>query len=198
MVPVNNLDSMNENISFDLSTCLDVFFDNNNDLSTGENILEKNDINCKYYDEQSLINSLSTCKLPLAISINIQRLSSKFDKLQELISTFESNKVYFDVLAIQETWGIKDLKSLSLQSYHDLVFKSRSLSRGGGIGFYINKNLKLKLLMNIQLLMNASLNLFVLKLSSLKINLLFSCLYIDLLLIIFCLTLSNLQLFLKL
>ena len=81
-------------------------------------------------------------------------------------------------MAIQETWDIKDLKSLSLQSYHDLVFKSRSLSRGGGIGFYINKNLKLKLLMNIQLLMNASLNLFVLKLSSLKINLLFSCLYI--------------------
>ena len=136
---------MNENISFDLSTCLDVFFDNNNDLSTGENILEKNDINCKYYDEQSLINSFSTCKLPLAISINIQSLSSKFDKLQELISTFESNKVYFDVLAIQETWDIKDLKSLSLQSYHDLVFKSRSLSRGGGIGFYINKNLKFKI-----------------------------------------------------
>ena len=24
---------------------------NNNDLSTGENILEKNDINCKYYDK---------------------------------------------------------------------------------------------------------------------------------------------------
>ena len=45
--------------------------------------------------------------------------------------------------------------------------------------------------------MNASLNLFVLKLSSLKINLLFSCLYIDLLHIIFCLTQSNLQLFLK-
>ena len=62
--------------------------------------------------------------------------------LQELISTFESDKVYFDVLAIQETWDIKDLKSLFLQSYHDLVFKSRSLSRGGGIGFYINKNLK--------------------------------------------------------
>ena len=80
---------MNENISFDLSTCLDVFFDNNNDLSTGENILEKNDINCKYYDEQSLLNSFSTRKLPLAISINIQSLSSKFDNLQELISTFE-------------------------------------------------------------------------------------------------------------
>ena len=145
MVPVNNLGSKNKNISFDLSPCLDVFFDNNNDLSTGENILEKNDINCKYYDEQSLLNSFSTRKLPLAISINIQRLSSKFDKLQELISTFESNKVYFDVLAIQETWDIKDLKSVYLQSYHNLVFKSRSLSSGGGIGFYINKNLKIKI-----------------------------------------------------
>ena len=143
MEPLSTLGSIN-----DLSSCLDVYFDLNkdniNNIETES--LDHYSIDCKYYDEQSMITSFSSSKNPIAISINIQSLSSKFEKFSDMIANFELNKLFIDVIAIQETWDIKNVNSLTLPSFHEFIYKTRSSSRGGGVGFYIKRDLKFKII----------------------------------------------------
>ena len=50
-----------------------------------------------------MISNFSSSKNPIAISINIQSLSSKFEKFSDMIANFELNNLFFDVIAIKET-----------------------------------------------------------------------------------------------
>ena len=50
------------------------------------------------------------------------------------------------MIAIQETWEIKNVNSLTLPSFHEFIYKTRSSSRGGGVGFYIKRDLKFKII----------------------------------------------------
>ena len=78
-------------------------FDLNKDINNNPNFLDHDSIECKYNDEQSMISNFSSSKNPIAISINIQSLSSKFEKFSDMIANFELNNLFFDVIAIQET-----------------------------------------------------------------------------------------------
>ena len=78
-------------------------FDLNKDINNNPNFLDHDSIECKYDDEQSMISNFSSSKNPIAISINIQSLSSKFEKFSDMIANFELNNLFFDVIAIQET-----------------------------------------------------------------------------------------------
>ena len=78
-------------------------FDLNKDINNNPNFLDHDSIECKYNDEQSMISNFSSSKNPIAISINIQSLSSKFEKFSDIIANFELNNLFFDVIAIQET-----------------------------------------------------------------------------------------------
>ena len=142
---------------------LDVYFDLNQDIinNNESDSIDHDSIDCKYYDEQSMISSFSSFKNPIAISINIQSLSSKFENFSDMISNFEQNNLFFDVIAIQETWDIKNVNSLTLPSFHEFISKTRSSSRGGGVGFYIKRDLKFKIIKDFLSLMNASLNRYV-------------------------------------
>ena len=102
MEPLSTLGSINANNSLDLSSCLDVYFDLNKDNINNivSDSLDHDSIACKYYDEQSMITSFSSSKNPIAISINIQSLSSKFEKFSGMIANFEQNKLFIDVIAV--------------------------------------------------------------------------------------------------
>ena len=78
-------------------------FDLNKDINNNPNFLDHDSIECKYNDEQSMISNFSSSKNPIAISINIQSLSSKFEKFSDIIANFELNNLFFDVIAIKET-----------------------------------------------------------------------------------------------
>ena len=78
-------------------------FDLNKDINNNPNFLDHDSIECKYNDEQSMISNFSSSKNPIAISINIQSLSSKFEKFSDMIANFELNNLFFDVIAIKET-----------------------------------------------------------------------------------------------
>ena len=121
------------------------------DINNDQDLLDHDSIDCKFYDEQSMISSFSSSKNPIAISINIQSLSSKFEKFSDMISNFELNNLFFDVIAIQETWDIKNVKSLTLPSFHEFISKTRSSSRGGGVGFYIKSDLKYKIIEDLSI-----------------------------------------------
>ena len=97
MEPISTLGSINVNNSLDLSSCLDVYFDLNQDIinNNESDSIEHDSIDCKYYDEQSMISSFSSSKNPIAISINIQSLSSKFENFSDMISNFEQNNLFF-------------------------------------------------------------------------------------------------------
>ena len=68
-----------------------------------------------------------------------------------MISILGNEDTLFDIIALQEIWDIKDLKSLALPGYHELVFKSRSNARGGGVGFYIREGLNFKVIDELSL-----------------------------------------------
>ena len=78
-------------------------FDLKKDINNNPNFLDHDSIECKYNDEQSMISNFSSSKNPIAISINIESLSSKFEKFSDMIANFELNNLFFDVIAIQET-----------------------------------------------------------------------------------------------
>ena len=143
---VNLLDSLNSDPTYDLTNCLNTFLSSLDDSFEDINLWSDINIDCKYYDDSSLIERFSGLNNPLVLNANIQSLSSKHDKLSEMIKILENENVIFDVIALQETWEIKDVKSLSLPGYHELIFKNRSSARGGGIGFYIKNTLNYKVI----------------------------------------------------
>ena len=143
---------MNTNPDLDLADSLNNFLSSQNDfLRTEINLFDNLNIECKYYDESSLVASFSGINNPLILNANIQSLSSKFNRLSEMISILGNEDTLFDIIALQEIWDIKDLKSLALPGYHELVFKSRSNARGGGVGFYIREGLNFKVIDELSL-----------------------------------------------
>jgi len=143
---------MNTNPDLDLADSLNTFLSSQNDFLRAEiNLFDNLNIECKYYDESSLVASFSGINNPLILNANIQSLSSKFNRLSEMISILGNEDTFFDVIALQEIWDIKDLKSLALPGYHELVFKSRSNARGGGVGFYIREGLNFKVIDELSL-----------------------------------------------
>ena len=143
---------MNTNPDLDLADSLNTFLSSQNDFLCAEtNLFDNLNIECKYYDESSLVASFSGINNPLILNANIQSLSSKFNRLSEMISILGNKNTFFDIIALQEIWDIKDLKSLALPGYHELVFKSRSNARGGGVGFYIREGLNFKVIEELSL-----------------------------------------------
>ena len=103
-------------------------------------------ISSQFHDFNSLTHNFKNSNKPLFISLNIQSLNSKFEKLSLLIKSLSNKGVTIDIIALQETWQIKDVNLFSLPGYQPLVYKNRSKGRGGGIGFYIKNGLNFKII----------------------------------------------------
>jgi hypothetical protein len=55
-----------------------------------------------------------------------------------------AKKIHVDVIALQETWHIQYANLLDIPGYQRLVYKNRSVGRGGGVGFYVKNGINFK------------------------------------------------------
>ena len=101
---------------------------------------------CNFMDETEYCTKYSNSKNLSCCSFNVQSLPAKFNELSDFISLMLSNSAAPDILCIQELWQIPDPIALSLPSYHNLVFKLRHNTQGGGVGIYIRDHIKFNIL----------------------------------------------------
>jgi len=60
-------------------------------------------LECKFYDLNSLNTNTNVLNNPIFLSLNVQSLQSKFEDLKTLIMDLVDKNVQIDVLALQET-----------------------------------------------------------------------------------------------
>ena len=102
-------------------------------------------LSCSYYDNEELINKFKNCKNLKYLGWNLGSLVSKFVEFKGYISFLAQNNVFFDVICIQEIYQINDTDLFKLDNY-EFVHKGRSKSKGGGIGIFVHKRLKFKVM----------------------------------------------------
>ena len=96
--------------------------------------LNCNEVNEDFFAQQNIANSL------FIISCNIQSLNSKFNKLTEMIDSFNSKFKIPDVIGLQETFLSLNSPPPPVKGYHPFIHSCRSNSKGGGVGLFINEN----------------------------------------------------------
>lgn len=138
------LAELNNNLIYDNSTLLNKLLH----LEDTANTFSNTHLHSKYYDHSSIISKFKNCKLPLILSTNIQSLMSKFDQLKNFILELTNAGISIDIIALQEIWQVHDTNLVNIPGFHQLLSETRNCKRGGGVGFYINNNLKFKKLIS--------------------------------------------------
>ena len=116
-----------------------------NDDNDQFDIFKNIDIDCNFYDLQEFVQTFKNSNDLKIVSLNINRLSSKFEKLLDLLDYSIRNDTFFDVIALQETWHIKDESVFDIRGYN-LIYKDRGNEiQGGGVAFYIRNDYKFKI-----------------------------------------------------
>jgi hypothetical protein len=80
---------------------------------------------CRPYFRFSKWGSLNS------IAVRI-RVNAKHETLKELMCTLQNKKIPIEILALQETWAVKYVNLLDIPGFERLIFKNRSVGRGGG------------------------------------------------------------------
>ena len=121
-------------------------FESTDDDDFIENPYISDNLSCNYYTEDSFLGSYRNLASPLVLNLNVQYLQSKFNSLKELLDLYSSKGVNFDIISLQEISTIDDSSTLILPGFHPLVYKSRTLCKGGGVGFYVRNDLDFKVI----------------------------------------------------
>ena len=80
------------------------------------------------------------------LSVNVCSLMSKHTSLSSfLLNIADKNVIIF---AVQEVWEIPHTDLISIPGFN-FSHKSRQMSRGGGVAFYIRNNIQFKLIDNL-------------------------------------------------
>lgn len=92
------------------------------------------------------IDSLPSVLLPIPnkfslLSINIQSINPKFDKLATLLTMLKENNFIFSTICIQETWLTQnhDTSILNLPGYN-LIHQGKICSEHGGLITYLKED----------------------------------------------------------
>jgi hypothetical protein len=135
-----SLGELNNDATFDASNILNSY------ISDDENVSQffSTQIGSKYLDAETFSTCFKGSKAPLILSINIQSLNSKYEKLKLFMETLRLSKVPVDVLILQETWDIKYPAQLTIPGFQNIVYHTREKGRGGGVGMYIRTGLNFK------------------------------------------------------
>ena len=94
-----------------------------------------------YYNLNDLCNELQPLKDEfIIITVNIESLLAKLDRLKELISFFYSHDIIISAIALQETWltDDADINFLKIPGYHDPIHQGRICGKKGGLITYIH------------------------------------------------------------
>jgi hypothetical protein len=102
-------------------------------------------LDSKFYNLDN-IASIRNSGNSLYLSLNIQSLNSKFEKLKVFILELHQKGLNIEVIALQETWEIQYPELLIIPGYQQIVFKNRLGMRGGGVGFYVKNGLNFKIM----------------------------------------------------
>ena len=97
---------------------------------------------CNYYDKRSILDKFANNKNLLFLSLNLQSLQSKFFELSTFANILQNRQILVDIIGLQEVWSIgSNIDSLDIPGFQRLIFKSRSLNKGGGVGFYVRSKI---------------------------------------------------------
>ena len=136
-INVNRISSIKSNDSMNFFSKLSI--QDNDVINPYENI----NISCDYMSIKESFHHMKGNSGLKVLSWNIQSLNSKFNEFLDFIKAYEYKKCSFDIIMIQELWTIKNSDNFQLEGYN-LLHKCRKNSNGGGVAFYISKNLKFK------------------------------------------------------
>ena len=95
-----------------------------------------------------MIQKFKNSQIPLYLSIDVQSLASKHEKLCSFINDLQQNQVLIDVIAVQETWQIINPTTVQIPGFN-LFYKTRAFSRGSGVGFYVKDTISTKIIDNL-------------------------------------------------
>lgn len=142
------LNLLNNNDNLNLRTVINrvLLNDNVNDDEFLMNPYNNIDITSLFHDTHSLITEHKNSSKPLFMSVNVQSLNSKHEKLKNFVLSLTNNGIVIDIIALQETWSIKYPHLLSIPGFQPLIFRNRAKGRGGGVGFYIRNGLTCKIM----------------------------------------------------
>ena len=132
---ISNLESDN-NFNFTAKLSSD---ENDQILDPYENI----SLSCKYVNIDQATQEFKIKEGIKVISWNIRSLCKQFNDFQEFLDIFAEQNCFFDVIALTEIWDLKNIDCYQLKNYN-FIAKTRKLSNGGGVGFYVHKSLKFK------------------------------------------------------
>ena len=103
---------------------------------------------CSYIEENQMSNVCrpGSSNNLLVIGLNVQTCGAKVDKLKAFLDELlVSNCKLPDVLALQETCIPNGTTPAVIPGYHPILFNSRSISRGGGVGLLVKDNISFHL-----------------------------------------------------
>jgi len=106
---------------------------------------------CNYYNVNEFVNAFTNNTTSLSImSLNIQSLPSKFNDLNLFLKEISgAGNFSFDFIGLQEIWKLNYPDHFVIDSYHNIIHKSRQSRQGGGVGFYIKNKFNYKVLDNL-------------------------------------------------
>jgi hypothetical protein len=81
-------------------------------------------------------------------SLNVRSLMSNFNHLISIITNLTTKNVNLAVVALQEIWSVPYPDLVQIPGFI-LILKTRTNSRGGGVGFYIKESLDHKIINNL-------------------------------------------------
>jgi len=130
-------------------------------------------LNCEYHDINSINLLYPNSQHFIAASINIQSLNSKFQDLKSLIETLPQS---LQIIALQETWNIPFPQTVDIPNFN-FTHLQRSKSNGGGVGFYIKKDINFAVISNLSTFINKTFESLTISIPWNNSQLLFSTLY---------------------
>ncbi len=146
-------DILSQHDRYNFKTLLDsndIDIGQHNDIS--DSPYENVNLSCHYYSEEDYIQSFSNNDKFSLMSLNIQGLNAKFSKsFKDFSNMLTLNGANFDLIAIQEVSTIIDINSFNLDNFHDFICKTRKSGKGGGIGFYVSKSVKFRILEDLSI-----------------------------------------------
>ena len=98
-----------------------------------------------YHDLDNIVMELQPFKNDfIIISLNVESLNAKIDKLRELLAILEDNNIYISSIVLQETWLSEnaDLAALHLENFHEPIHQGYICGRKGGLMTYVNSKYK--------------------------------------------------------
>jgi len=134
------LDDLNRDQELDAGTYLNEYISNDENISQ----FFQTHIASSYTDSCSFLKQFKDSADPVYLSVNIQSLNSKFDSLRDRVRVMQCSGITVDLIILQETWDIKYPDKLILPGFQSIVYRTRQVGRGGGVGIYVRNGLNFK------------------------------------------------------